>query len=112
MGIQFAAHYLPPSQVKGDQFTLSKTHQRHLGPSQTAPEGQASFGEMLFDSLHRVNADQQAAHELSIQAVAAPDSVDAHDVTIAMAKANMSLSITKNVLDRVVQAYRDITTLR
>ena len=31
-----------------------------------------------------------------------PDSVDAHDVTIAMAKANLSLNITRTVLDRVV----------
>jgi flagellar hook-basal body complex protein FliE len=38
--------------------------------------------------------------------------VDTHDVTIAAAKANLSLSITKNVVDRVIQGYREISTLR
>ena len=37
-----------------------------------------------------------------------PDAVDPHDVTIAMAKANMSLNITRTVLDRVVRAWRDL----
>jgi len=41
-----------------------------------------------------------------------PDSVDAHDVTIAMAKANMSLNITRTVLDRVVRAWKDIINTR
>lgn len=112
MGIQFTASNLLPSQVHGDQFSLSKTHGNHFGPEQTAPEGQKSFGQLIFDSINEVNMDQQAAHDLSVQAVANPDSVEAHDVTIAMAKANMSLSITKSVMDKVVQAYKDITTLR
>jgi flagellar hook-basal body complex protein FliE len=41
-----------------------------------------------------------------------PDSVDAHDVTIAMAKANMSLNITRTVLDRVVRGWKDIINTR
>jgi flagellar hook-basal body complex protein FliE len=41
-----------------------------------------------------------------------PDSVDVHDVTISLAEANMALNITKAVLDRVVRAYRDITSAR
>lgn len=113
MSIQFSGNFLSPAQVSGDQFALYKTHGSHVGnEGLSAPEGQKSFGQMLFDSLEGVNQEQQFAHDISVQAVADPDSVDPHDVTIAMAKANLSLSITKNVVDRVVQAYQDITTLR
>jgi flagellar hook-basal body complex protein FliE len=112
MSIQFTTRFLDPAQVSGDAFYLKTTDPKHFGGDQVLPEGQKSFGQMLFDSLHSVNDDQQYANNLSVQAVVDPDSVDAHDVTIAMAKANLSLSITKNVMDRVVQAYRDITTLR
>jgi flagellar hook-basal body complex protein FliE len=113
MSIQFSANSLDPSQVFGDQFALNRTHPSHYGDGELgAPQGQPSFGQMLFESLSSVNADQQNANNLSVQAVVNPDSINPHDVTIAMAKANMSLSITKNVVDRVVQAYKDITTLR
>ncbi|MGI9255987.1 MAG: flagellar hook-basal body complex protein FliE [Salinispira sp.] len=113
MNIQFTAHHLMPSEVRGDIFTLKTTDPDHIkNTASIVPEGQKSFGQMLFDTISEVNADQQFAHDISTQSIVNPDSVEAHDVTIALAKANLSLSITKNVVDRVVQAYRDITTLR
>jgi flagellar hook-basal body complex protein FliE len=41
-----------------------------------------------------------------------PDSVDPHDVTIAMAKANTSLQMTKTILDSALKAYREIISIR
>ena len=35
-----------------------------------------------------------------------PESVDVHDVTIALAEANLSLSMTKAIIDRAIRAYR------
>ena len=100
-------------QADGDLFALAGTHAKHiLGGEGAPPAGQKSFGQMLFDAIGTVNNDQQFAHDISIQAVSDPNSIEPHDVTIAMAQANLSLSITKNVIDRVIQAYRDITTLR
>ncbi len=72
----------------------------------------ANFGDMLFDSLQGVSNLEQEHGSLAVQAVLNPEEVDAHDVTIAAAQANMALSITKNVVDQVIQAYRDITNLR
>lgn len=113
MNIQFTAQHLLPSEARGDFFTLKATHPSHIRDRTVEPpEGQKSFGQMLFDSLREVNDEQQFAHDISVQAVTDPNSVEAHDVTIALAKANLSLSISKNVIDRVIQAYRDITTLR
>ena len=78
----------------------------------TGAAGQANFGDMLFESLQGVSNLEQEHSNLAVQAVLNPEEVDAHDVTIAAAQANMALSITKNVVDRVIQAYRDITNLR
>ena len=65
-----------------------------------------------MDGLGQVNRLEQDAQQLSIQAVTNPDSVDVHDVTIAAAKAELALSITKNVVDRVIQAYKEIQNVR
>ncbi len=107
--------YLNAGQVSGHEFALSRTDPRHyagrLDP-QIADVGRPGFASLLLDSLNSVNAQQQTADALAVQAVVDPDSVNTHDVTIAAAKANMSLSITKSVVDRVIQAYREIQNVR
>ena len=109
--------FLDASQVTGNIVDLARTDPRHLtgatadeAASQTS--GARSFGGLLLDSLNRVNDMQQTSEALSVQAIVNPESVNTHDVTIAAAKASMSLSITKNVVDRVIQAYREIQNLR
>lgn len=96
-------------------MAMRRTHGDHL-PGKfepLAPRTEAvSFQDALVRGLESVNSDQMAHEQLSIQAVVNPESVEAHDLTIAAARANTSLSIAKNVVDRVIQAYRDITSLR
>ena len=41
-----------------------------------------------------------------------PDSVDAHDVTTAMARANLSLNIARTVMDRIVKGWKEVINLR
>jgi flagellar hook-basal body complex protein FliE len=103
-----------PEQVTGDLFRLERTHPRHYAGAGDALQQQPrqSFDQMLMTSLGDVNQAQKDHANLAVQAVINPDSVDTHDVTIAAAKANLSLSITKNVVDRVIQGYREISTLR
>jgi flagellar hook-basal body complex protein FliE len=103
-----------PEQVTGDLFRLERTNPRHLPGRGDAPvqQPQQNFDQMLISSLSDVNQMQKDHANLAVQAVINPDQVDTHDVTIAAAKANLSLSITKNVVDRVIQGYREITSLR
>lgn len=114
MNIQDTLNLLSPNQVSGDYFNLKTTNPLHYGDdgSQNTTQGDSSFSQLMFGALDSVNSDQQYAQKLEVQSVTDPNSVDVHDVTIAMAKAELSLSITKNVLDKVIQAYKDITTLR
>ena len=71
-----------------------------------------TFADSMLSSLDRVSAYQQFASNMAQTAITDPDSVDAHDVTIAQAQASMALNITRNVLNRVVQGWRDLINTR
>lgn len=104
-----------PGQVTGDVLFVSRTHPNHLrGRNEPLPEDAVtrSFRDTLIGSLEDVNQYQVEHEQLSVQALVNPGSVEAHDLTIAAARASTSLSITRNIVDRVIQAYRDITNLR
>lgn len=71
-----------------------------------------SFESALLKAMDGVSASQGKSDSLLQQVVANPGSVDAQDVTIAMAEANMSLNLAKTILSRVVTAWRDVINTR
>lgn len=102
-------------QVRGNDVLLARTRAGHFaGPGEPvdAADGEQAFSTMLFDSLGEVSRLEQNHTDLSIQAVIDPDSVHPHDVTIAANQASLALSLTRNVVDRVIQGYREISNLR
>jgi flagellar hook-basal body complex protein FliE len=101
--------------VTGTVVKLLATDPRHItgGAAATgAVDAEAGFGKALMAALEGVNADQQKAMDLTQKMITDPDSVEVHDVTIALASANLSLSIAKAVLDRAVRAYQEIINVR
>ena len=72
----------------------------------------SSFEDALLKAIDGVSASQAKSDNLLQQVVANPNSVDAQDVTIAMAEANMSLNLAKTILSRVVTAWKDIINTR
>jgi flagellar hook-basal body complex protein FliE len=77
-----------------------------------AGQAEGSFGSMFLQALGQVNAQQLRAQDLSQALITDPESVDIHDVTIALAEANLSLSMAKAVIDRAIRAYREIVNIR
>ena len=71
-----------------------------------------TFGEAMLGALDKVSAYQQFSSNLNQQALIDPDSVNVEDVSMAMAEASMSLNITRNVLNRIVQGWRDLINTR
>ena len=71
-----------------------------------------TFMESMLNNLDRVSAYQQFASDLNQAAILDPDSVEPHDLTIAQAEASMSLNITRNVLSRMIQSWRDLINTR
>jgi flagellar hook-basal body complex protein FliE len=81
-----------------------------IGPDAIASRD--SFQDAMLRALDTVSSDQNKASAMIESAITDPDSVDIHDVTIAQAKATMSLNITRTVLSRLVQGWRDLVNLR
>jgi flagellar hook-basal body complex protein FliE len=75
-------------------------------------EGGASFQDALLKAMDGVSASQNKGDNLLQKVVADPNSVDAQDVTIAMAEANMSLNLAKTILSRIVTAWKDVINTR
>ena len=71
-----------------------------------------TFQDAMLGAIDKVSAQQQFASNLHQTAITDPDLVNVHDITIAQAQANMSLNITRNVLNRVVQGWRDVINVR
>ena len=83
---------------------------RKIGADAAVRSG--TFSDAMLGALDRVSASQQFASSLHQAAIVDPDSVDVHDITIAQAQASMSLNITRNVLNRLVQGWRDLINTR
>lgn len=106
---------LGADQLIGNAFRLLVTDPRHFSGSQpgsAAVDAEQGFGALLMRALDAVNVQQTDAVELAQTMITSPDEVDVHDVTIALANANLSLAMAKAVLDRGIQAYREIINLR
>jgi flagellar hook-basal body complex protein FliE len=74
--------------------------------------GDGTFETVMLKALDRVSAYQQNAAALTQQSILDPESVDVHEVTDAQARAQLSLNITRTILSRVVQAWKDIINTR
>ena len=120
-----------PELVTGDKVPMAITHPKHLVPVKGSyiPQGQAIselgkrigaeavtrtglFEDAMLQALDRVSDAQNFSSAISQQAITDPESVDPHDITIAQAQARMSLDITRTVLNRLVQGWRDLINSR
>jgi flagellar hook-basal body complex protein FliE len=113
------------------QVTMLRTHPNHMGPLDSPYAGSGknilslekkigaegitgagTFQAAMLQSLDKVSQSQQFASSLQQEAIINPDSVDIHDITIAQAEAGMSLNITRNILSRLVQGWKDLINTR
>ena len=111
--------FLMPEHVRGHVVQLQRSDPRHLlGSVQREaalpgdPDTERAFGEVFFDAVNRVNELQLRAIDRQQQMVIDPDGVDIHDVTIAIAEANLAVATAKQVSDAAIRAYREIVNVR
>lgn len=108
-------HILPQAFVKGDIIPVKTTEQSHWNTISPQPPHESpakNFGEALHIALNGVNDKLVESQALTQKMVADPSSVEAHTVMIAAEKARMSLTLTKNITDLAVRAYREMINLR
>ena len=90
------------------QDMVSSTHDIELSGN---PMGQ-SFEQVLLKTFDMMNQKQTRVDALSEKMIINPESVDPHDLTIAMAEASLSLKMTQTIVDKAIKAWNDITTTR
>ncbi len=109
---------MDPIQAMGDVVKLARTNPLHIAGAGEGATGAArgdteqKFGTLLMGALGSVNDSQRKAMDLSQAMVTDPNSVNVEDVTIALADANLALSMTKAIVDRALAAYREIINVR
>jgi flagellar hook-basal body complex protein FliE len=110
---------------------MKLTHEKHIVPSDSPYFGNGKkalalrdqlgaqsitragvFEDAMLQALDKVSGAQLNASNLQKEAIINPDSVDIHDITIAQAEAGMALGVTRNILSRLVQGWRDLINTR
>jgi len=102
-------------EVVGSRVKLLAAEKKHYQIKKSKESDDAvtkSFGELLGGALSRVNSLQIKSDKMSEQMIVAPEKVSIHSVMIAAQKAELALSLTKSITDRVIRAYQTITNMR
>jgi len=81
-------------------------------PAAQPERKQGLFESYLLGAVDTVNTQQLNVDNLARQYVTDPDSVNVEDVTVAMAKAQQSLSLAQTVIDRLVTGWNELSTTR
>ena len=123
--------YITAAAAKDYSVTMNRTHEKHMLPPDSPFFGNGHkalalrdaigaqgitragvFEDAMLQALDKVSGAQLNASGLQKEAIINPDSVDIHDITIAQAEASMALSVTRNILSRLVQGWRDLINTR
>lgn len=86
---------------------MNKAVQQPLKIEQTPFEAQQKFSAVLNEAISRVDQTQKISDTATAKLVRGED-VDLHNVMIAAQKANIALSATVEVRNKVVEAYQEI----
>lgn len=95
-------------------FNISGSALQELGEKTgaNAVSGAGTFQQTMLNALDAVSQEQMFSTGLMQDMITDPDSVDAHDVTTAMAKAYLSLNISRTILDRIVKGWKELVNMR
>ena len=91
---------------------VSKALNGTANASVDGAEKKESLRTYLLEAVNEMNSQQLNVSALQEKVITDPDSVDIHDVTTAMAKAQMSLDLAQNVIDRLVKGWNELSQNR
>jgi flagellar hook-basal body complex protein FliE len=74
-------------------------------------DAQKEFSAFLKDALNKVNNEQLQASQLT-EKLAKGENVDLHKVMIASQKASISLQLTLEVRNKVIEAYQEMMRMQ
>lgn len=71
----------------------------------------ATFGDLFKEALQKVNRQQMEAEE-ALQGLISGETRDLHQIMIAGEKARLSLQLTVQVTNKIIEAYREISRMQ
>jgi flagellar hook-basal body complex protein FliE len=85
---------------------LGQTAQQSPRPNQSNVSG-ITFNDTLRSYINEAN-DLQISADRDIQRMIAGEDIDAHEVMIAVEKANMSFEMVMEIRNKMLEAYREV----
>jgi len=101
-----------PSHIGSAPLLQDVNQVKDLDSRKNLTKTKNTFESYLLNAAQYVNEKQISSDAMAEKLLTDPESVDVHDVTIAMAEASLSLNIAQNVIDRIVKGWTEITTTR
>ena len=100
------------SRVLADMRALAaQATQRPETADETNEAGKPDFGDLLRQSIDKVNSTQQSATELRDRFERGDPDVDLTEVMVSMQKASLSFKAMTEVRNKLVEAYREIMNM-
>ncbi len=104
--------YIPKLSLTGADNTFKTAFSGHVQKTGFANGGEkVSFKDMMVNTLQQANQVVSKPDTL-LQEAMTTGAVDVHDVMIANAKAELTVSLTASVATKVVQAYDKILQIQ
>ena len=100
------------SRVLADMRALAAQARQQPGAADAAAQaGKPDFGDLLRQSIDKVNATQGAARTLAQQFESGDPNVDLTEVMVSLQKASISFKAMTEVRNKLVDAYREIMNM-
>jgi flagellar hook-basal body complex protein FliE len=95
----------PALQELADKASVKRSGRPEAGEKE-------DFAQTLMDVLKEVNASQQNATQVGNDFMTGRQSVDIHDLKIAMERASIAMNLTLSVRNKVLEAYQEISRMQ
>ena len=99
------------SRVLADMRALAAQARQSTAADAAAEAGKPDFGDLLRQSIDKVNATQGEARVLTEKFESGDPDVDLTEVMLALQKASLSFKAMTEVRNKLVDAYRDIMNM-
>lgn len=93
-------------------LSYTNSFQSNNAKISTQNTNKRSFESYILEAVDAVNEKQLDVSRVEQKLITDPDSVDIHDVTTAIAKAQMSLNLAQTVIDRLLTGWSELQTTR
>ncbi len=98
-------------QMRSMAAMAENTIQPGSGPEQLAQTNKPDFGQLITDSINKVNETQKAAGASATAFEMGDPNVNLSDVMVAIQKASVSFQAMTQVRNNLVSAYKEVMNM-